>query len=166
MRKLSLVLALALGVSSLTACADTEKTTKSETKQTSSDTKKTSESKKVPTERTVKLAAGAKYPWQGLMIDEANKLIDKGEVVYLMSDLEPYEKALVQSIDQDLIKNGGDPARTKNRVDQVVKQLEPLKPEMKDYFNKLTEVGNSIASKDYDGAKTKIEEAKKLRESK
>ncbi|MBJ9983594.1 hypothetical protein IBT50_25630 [Bacillus sp. S70] len=165
-KRLSLILAIALGIGSLTACGDSEKTTKTETKQASADVKKTSETKEIPTKRTIELPPGSTYPWQGTMIEEANKHIDKGEIVYLMSDLEPYEKAIVSTIDLDILKNGGDPQVSKMRTDQLVKQLKPLDPKMNDYFDKLTEVGNLVAAKDYDGAKAKIEEAKKLREAK
>ncbi|KXY75881.1 hypothetical protein MKY89_30180 [Bacillus sp. FSL W7-1294] len=165
-KRLSLILAVALGIGSLTACGDTEKTTKTETKQASSDVKKTTETKEIPTKRTVELAPGAKYPWQGAGIEEAEKWHNEGKIVYLMSDLEAYEKAFVDTIDIDIIKNNGNPIRSKQRTDQIVKMLSPLDPNMKNYFDKLTEAGNLVAAKDYDNAKTKIEEAKKLREAK
>ncbi|MGR2746487.1 hypothetical protein [Bacillus sp. N6] len=165
-KRIALALAIALCISSLTACGDAENTTKNEAKQANTDIKKASETKEIPTKRTIELPPGATYPWQGTMIEEANKHIDKGEIVYLMSDLEPYEKAIVSTIDLDIIKNGGDPQVSKMRTDQLVKQLKPLDPKMNNYFDKLTEVGNLVATKDYDGAKAKIEEAKKLREAK
>jgi len=165
-KRITLALAMALCISSLTACGDKDKTATTETKQASADVKPSTEEKKIPTKRTVEIKAVDPYPWKGLMIGEADKLIEQGEVVYLMSDLEPYEKSFVESIDLDLIKNGGDPQKNKQRTDQLVKQLKPLDPKMKGYFDKLTEAGNAVAAKDYDGAKAKIEEAKKLREAK
>lgn len=165
-KRFSLIIAIALGLGSLTACGDTEKTAKTETKQASADTKSTAKTKKIPTERTVTLEPGAEYPWEGAFPEQVNKWIDQGETVYLYSDLEHFEKAFVNIIDLDIIKNRANPQVIKQRTDEIAKQLKPLKPDMKDYFDKLTDAGNTAANGDYDSAKTKIEEAKKLREAK
>jgi hypothetical protein len=119
----------------------------------------------IPTERTVELAAGATYPWQGASVGEVDRWIAQGEIVYLFSDLEAFEEAFVSIIDLDIAKNGANPAILKQRTDQIVKQLSPYKPEMKEYWDVLTEAGDLGSSGDYEAAKAKIEEAKQLREA-
>lgn len=161
MKKIGIGIALAtvLGIGGVLTVANVNDEPKTET-VTGTETPVQQE---IPTERTVELAAGANYPWEGLLANEAGELVDKGETVYLLSDLEPFEEAFIRSVDIDLIANGQEPGTLKQYTDQLVKQLSPYKPDMQPYWDALTEAGNLTVQGQYDEAKAKIEEAKTLR---
>lgn len=115
----------------------------------------------VPTERTVELAAGAEYPWQGAFSNEIKNWIEQDETVYLMSDLPAFEEAIYGMIDIDIMQNEADPVKVKESINIVVQQLSQYGTE--EYFNKLSEVGELIGAMNYDEAKAEIEEAKQIR---
>ncbi|MGM2755230.1 hypothetical protein ACS2QP_28265, partial [Bacillus cereus group sp. Bce019] len=83
----------------LTACGDTEKTTKNETKQVSSDVKDKSANKETTTERTVDLK-GEAYRWRYASRDIIQNWQSKGETVYLWSDAEGIEKFITEEINR------------------------------------------------------------------
>ncbi|HDR8110398.1 TPA: hypothetical protein QCZ04_003471 [Bacillus cereus] len=164
-KRLSLMIVTALVFGSLTACGDSGKVEKVETKQVSSDTKNKSANKEVTTKRTVDLK-GESYPWRYASRDIIQNWQNKGETVYLWSDAEGIEKFITEEINRDSKHKQEDmpinAGYTQLFIDEVKKQL----PDQKDYFSKMSEVVNDLQSMNLDSAKSKIEEAKKLREAK
>ncbi|MGE1052288.1 MULTISPECIES: hypothetical protein [Bacillus] len=162
-KRLSLVLAVALGIGSLTACGDTEKVEKAETKQVSTSEKKIAGSNETPTKRTVDL--GSNKPWQAAAPSRVKEWQGKGETVYLWSDASELENMTLESIN---IKDHQDermPA-VAEYLETFAKEVGPNVSDKKEYFNKLNETASDLKSMNLDSAKTKIEEAKKLREAK
>ncbi len=164
-KRLSLVLAVALGISSLTACSGTNETTKTDTKQVSSDVKDKSANKEVTTKRTVDLK-GEAYPWRYASRDIIQNWQNKGETVYLWSDAEGIEKFITEEINRDSKHKQEDMPINAGYTQLFIDEVKKQNPDQKEYFSKMTEVVNDLQSMNLDSAKTKIEEAKKLREAK
>ncbi|WP_242248924.1 hypothetical protein [Bacillus cereus group sp. BfR-BA-01523] len=164
-KRLSLILAVALGIGSLTACGDAEKTTKNEAKQASTNEKKTTENKETPTKRTVDITP-ERYPWRFASIDIIKDWQSKGETVYLWYDANALEEYIANEITRDNKHKQEDLPKSAEYVQLFVDEVKKTNPEQKEYFNKLTEVVSDMKAVNLDGAKTKIEEAKKLREAK
>jgi hypothetical protein len=114
-----------------------------------------------PIERTIELAAGAEYPWEGALVDEIDGWLNDGETVYLISDLTAFEEVLPKMIDIDIVQNKGDVEIFKRSIEQVNTQLSQYG--LEEYFNKLSEAVDLVVAGNYEEAKVKIEEAKQLR---
>ncbi|MGI0534936.1 hypothetical protein KFD70_21845 [Bacillus pfraonensis] len=166
-KRLSLILASALAIGSLTACGDTDKTTKPEAKQVSSDVQKENKSKEnsTPTNRTVDLKS-EKYPWRFASRDIIKGWQDKGETVYLWSDANALEEYIASEVTRDNKHKQEDLPRSAGYVQLFIDEVKKDVPDKKEYFDKLSEVVTDMQSVNTDGAKVKIEEAKKLREAK
>ena len=158
-KRLILTLALTLSISSLVACSDTKVADKTESKIES-----TNETKQVPTERTVGI--GQNKPWQAGARTLIKDWQDKGETVYLWSDASGVEDMAVSEIDRDVKPKEKHMESTAGYVQLFIDEVKKQKPDQKEYFDKMSEAVNDMKAVNLDGAKTKIEEAKKLREAK
>lgn len=166
-KRLSLILASALAIGSLTACGDANKTAKPEEKQVSSDVQKENKSKdtSAPTNRTVDLKS-EKYPWRFASRDIIKGWQDEGETVYLWSDANAIEEYITKEITRDNQHKKEDLPRSADYVQFFIDEMKKQNLDQKEYFDKMSEAVNDMKAVNLDSAKTKIEEAKKLREAK
>lgn len=120
----------------------------------------------LPTARTTDI--GNQYPWEKYFVRFVKEKQDAGEVVYLWSDAAAFESYLLEMIafqpddNAPLNKEEVMTAPVK-RINEFARELAEHKPE---YFSILEEVKTAIQNEDYELAKTKVNEAKTLRESK
>jgi hypothetical protein len=157
-KRLILTLALTLSLSSLVACGDNKVANKTESKVES-----TSETNKLLTERTIDI--GSNKPWEAAAQSKIKEWRDKGETIFLWSDANELENMVLKSIeikDHREERIPGISEFVQLFIDEVKKQ----KPDQKEYFDKMSKAVNDMKAVNLDGAKTKIEEAKKLREAK
>lgn len=164
-KRLSLILAVSLGISSLTACSGSDEITKTDAKQVSSDVKNKSTNKETIAKRTVDLK-GETYPWRYASRDIIQNWQSKGETVYLWSDAEGIEKFITEEINRDSKHKQEDMPINAGYTQLFIDEVKKQNPDQKEYFSKMSEVVNDLESMNLDNAKVKIEEAKKLREAK
>ncbi|KEK22462.1 hypothetical protein [Bacillus gaemokensis] len=162
-KRLILTLAFTLSVGSLVACSEDKAADKTESKVES--TSSTSETREAPTKRTVDLKSET-YPWRFASRDIIKDWQNKGETVYLWSDANAIEEYITKEITRENKHKQEDLPRSAEYVHLFIAEVKKQKPDQKEYFDKMSEAVNDMKAVNIDGAKTKIEEAKKLREAK
>ncbi|RDW16500.1 hypothetical protein CWR48_15755 [Oceanobacillus arenosus] len=119
----------------------------------------------IPTERTVD--TGPNYPWQNFSTGKIEELQQSGETVYLFSDAEEFEDALVKSVTREYEEHV-DVDQTisifANYLDLFIQEVSPV-VDNQEYFDKMQEVEETMIEKEYEQVPDLIEEAKTLRES-
>jgi hypothetical protein len=156
-----------LGVSLLAACGTTE-TSKQDVGEV-----KTMTVAEVKEERTIETNGEA--PWIRNAAVRLQKLVDDGETVHLWSDAAEFEKWVLTIIDYVPPKsnavNAPDPKEqranvfnsTNDHIKVFVGELSKRHPDKQEYFDTLTQAGESLANGDKEAAKIKLTAAQTLR---
>lgn len=134
--------------------ATEEVTTTLSTKEKEVEEVKTNDA---PTERTTPING---MVWDSYSGQEIINKVKAGETLYLFSDATALEEKVLTVVNGDTSKVDF----VNMNVMGFVANLQEHYPDQKDYFDKLTEVQDALFNKDYATVKTKIEEAKQLRE--
>jgi hypothetical protein len=159
----------------LVGCGTAEKEQKATKTENRKEEVKTLTSTEVVEERTIETNGEA--PWIRNAAVRLQKLVEDGETVHLWSDAEEFELWIATLIDYVPPKsnavNAPDPKQeiesVHNSANEHIKifvgELIKRHPDNKEYFDLLTQAGESLAIGDTETAKNKIEEAKTIRES-
>lgn len=115
-----------------------------------------------PTERTVDTKG--EYPWHFFFSDKIAEMQADGETIYLVSDAEPLENAILKfanAEEEEGIPKAPAAESWAKYIDTFLSEVEPYMPE--EYIEKMTEVKNALQIYDYELVAKLIEEASKLR---
>jgi hypothetical protein len=165
-------LVLLFGLVLLAGCGTTEEESKV-SKQGTGEVKVMVEDADVKEERTIDFQGES--PWVRNAAVRLQKLVDDGETVHLWSDAESFELWVSGLIDYVPPKtdavNAPDPkeeiakahSSANDNIKVFVNELRERHPDKKEYFDTLSQVGESLIDGDTDTAKTKLSEAKTLR---
>lgn len=121
----------------------------------------------MPTERTVEI--NASYPWRGMFSGEESELIDRGEQLYIASDLPVYVDALPEIIYSHEKFEGEEreeairrlKVHTVERMDNISRQLEPY-DDNEEFWTKFHEIKDAIKNEEFELAEKLSKEAKEL----
>jgi hypothetical protein len=143
---------------------DTPKESSTDNKVSAANEAKEAVAVEVPKERTVNTNGDA--PWKYMSTDQIKNAQDKGEVVYLFSDVEGIE-AQIQNL---VITENTEPYSKEdlaegwaNELSVFIEGVEKYHLDKKSYFDKLREVQTALSTHNYESTDKLIKEAKTLR---
>lgn len=115
-----------------------------------------------PTERTVDTKG--EYPWHFFFSDKIAEMQADGETVYLVSDAEPLENALLKfanAEEEEGIPKAPAAESWAKYIDTFLSEVEPYMPA--EYIEKMSEIKNALQIYDYELVAKLTEEVSKLR---
>lgn len=149
------------------ASISSEQEEKNDTEDVESEEDVEEEKEGMPTERTVEI--NASYPWRAMFSGEESELIDRGEQLYIASDLPVYVDALPEIIYSHEKFEGEEreeaimrlKVHTVERMDNISRQLEPY-DDNEEFWTKFHEIKDAIKNEEFELAEKLSKEAKEL----
>lgn len=149
------------------ASISSEQEEKNDTEDVESEEDVEEEKEGMPTERTVEI--NASYPWRAMFSGEESELIDRGEQLYIASDLPVYVDALPEIIYSHEKFEGEEreeairrlKEHTVERMDNISRQLEPY-DDNEEFWTKFHEIKDAIKNEEFELAEKLSKEAKEL----